>query len=58
MEGQMDELTDTGVIKLQHALDGVTHRIVAHFKGFMRPRGEEVITVDFCAADFCVEVLS
>lgn len=54
----MDELTDTGVIKLQHALDGVTHRIVAHFKGFMRPRGEEVITVDFCAADFCVEVLS
>jgi len=28
---QHDELTDTGIIKIQRALDSATERLVAHF---------------------------
>ncbi len=36
-EQSADTLSDTGVIKLQRALDGVNQRIVAHFTTFVVP---------------------
>ena len=42
-ETASDELTDTGVIKLQRAYADGTARIVAHFESFCRSHGERVL---------------
>lgn len=60
MDRQHDELTDTGILKIQVAARAANERFLAHFIHLTRARFgvDQQIDVEFCAADFCVQVLA
>ena len=59
MDKHHDELTDTGIIRFQAADAQRRTSFLKHFERTTRPISDvdSRITVDFCAADFCVEVI-